>query len=163
MKTILSLLLSLPLSIVTLLMMPSIKTESLFFPRLIFAFPVSIESFLMLMISLPLLPLMVSDFAVELERVILLFFALVLIFALFVSALDIVKLGRLPLLRVNVGLFIFSPVMVMFFLTLTDILLIADSMISVVSFPVFLMLKLSTCDLGILMSPLVFVVEQSFF
>ena len=163
MKTILSLLLSLPLSIVPLLMMPSIKTESLFLPRLIFAFPVSIESFSILMISFPLLPLMVRDFAVELVRVIWLFFALVLIFALFVSALDMVKVGRLPLLRVNVGLFIFSPVIVMFFLTLTDILLITDSTISVVSFPTFLMLKLSTCDLGVLMSPLVLLVEQSLF
>ena len=103
------------------------------------------------------------DAAVELLRVIWLFLALVLIFALFVSALDMVKVGRLPLLRVNVGLFIFSPVMVMLFLTSTDILLIADSTINVVSFPTFLMLKLSTCDLGVLMSPLVLVVEQSLF
>ena len=144
--TIWSLLLSLPLSMVSMLIIPSIKIESLFLPRLIFVFPVSLDLFLILMISLPSLPLMVSDFAVVLVRLIWFFFASVLIVALFVSMFESVSSGRLPLLSVNVGFLIFSPVMAMLFSMSTDIFVIVDSTISVVSLLLVSILRLSTCD-----------------
>ena len=113
------------------------------------------------MISLPSLPLIVSDFAVVLVRLIWFFFASVLIVALFVSMLERVSSGRLPLLSVNVGFLIFSPVMAMLFSMSTDIFVIVDSTISVVSLLLVSILRLSTCDSGIAISPLGLVVEQS--
>ena len=59
--SIVSFLLSSPLSMVSLLMAPLMMTESLLLPRFIEVLPVSFVPFSMVMISLPLSPLIVDD------------------------------------------------------------------------------------------------------
>ena len=104
---------------------------------------------------------MVSEFAVVLVRLMRFFFASALIFALFVSVFERVSSGRLPVLNVNVGLFDFSPVMAIFFSILMDIFVMVDSSVSVVSLLLVSILRSSTCDSGISISPLGLVLEQS--